>query len=240
LAIRTSDNTTVDGTFVGATSIPDSVAVRPDGKRVYVTQRGGAFNQVFFIDNTAAPATIGTFALTASRPGPVGITIAPHSGGKFYAYIAKQNPGSGNIGAVDVFDVTTDLPTSVASLDTGANTQPVSVAFDSSDSTAAQVYVTLNGSNQFAVIDNTASPPTIGTAQNLPDPTLAATDTPVGIAFPPHGSGATAQAYIAISNKNQIDIIDNSAPPVIATGSPVIVTTATARLAGIAAIPLPK
>src|SRR5208282_170724 len=103
-----------------------------------------------------------------------------------------------------------------------------------------RLFVTLPGTNQFAVVDNTASPPALlgGTIYNLP--TTGATDSAGGVTVPAVATGATSIAYFSVPGSNQVDLVDNN-------GSPPPTTDATANIAltgvttprRIASIPVP-
>ncbi len=246
VVIRTADNTTVVATITATGSptpnTPDSVACKSDGTRAYVTFSGS--NQIVILDNTASPPVqVGTaFALTPANPTPLGIALATNES-KTYAYIAKQNPGAGNRGAVDVVDVTTDTLSIVTNISRvgGNNSQPDSVAVTPDET---RVFVTLTGADQFAVLDNTVAPPVqiSGSPFNLPDPASPSTaSAPIGVTIPPLTPVPASGFRVFISRSaaaaHDLAIIDSS-PPAKDSASPI--DLGAGLPSGIAHIPPPK
>jgi DNA-binding beta-propeller fold protein YncE len=218
VVVSTTDNTTlVVDISTGGSSAPHSVAVKPDGTRVYVTLNGT--NELAIIDNSGTPAQItnSPFALSTEN-SPRGIVVTPNGG---RAYIAKQNPGAGTNGTVEVLNVSVEPPSLITNIVTGADTEPARAAI-TPDGT--RVYVTLNESHQFAVFDNTAiTPALIGSAV-----TLAGTAaSPVGVTVPPQTT-TPLLVYIANSGPDELEIRDdnpgssfpaNAASPISLTAS---------------------
>ncbi len=204
VVIETKDNTTVDASIpTGSGSTLEAIALKPDGSRPYVTLSG--FNSLLTINNTTSPpAAIGAaFALTASMPTPLGIATALH-GTDTYAYIAKQN--SSSAGSLDIVNIDTDalsLVTSLAAGPTGSSPNSVAVTPNGS-----RLYITLRGSNQFAVIDNTLSPPAAISGSPFG---LTASSTPLGVAIPPLNPlpGTGARVFISESGLEDVAIIDD-------------------------------
>ena len=230
-AIATS--TTGDG--------PEGVAISPDGTRVYVTLSAG--NSLFVINNggssPAALTGITNPAPLSSTYGtiPMGIAVAI-SGGTgpgTVAYIAKQGASSSVADGVEVLTLTSDALTDLSnasfttSLDSSAVPSFVAVTPDSH-----RVYVTLNGLDKFAVVNNTASPPVALSGSPF---TLTGSGTASeGVTIPP---ASPFQAFIAEDGANKLGVIDDSATaPVENTNSPYTLS-GTAPF-GIASTPAPQ
>jgi hypothetical protein len=247
----TSPLTALATISTGAGSTPESVAFKPDGTRAYATLSGN--NKLAIINtSTQVQITSSPFTLSALNTAPQGIALATN-GTEIYAYIAKGAAGSGQPG-VEVEDITSDPSASpltpVANLQTGAGSAPNSVAVlpDSS-----RVYVTLEGANQFAVIDNTVTPPAqiVNSPYNLPTPGSPATaSAPLGVTSPPLSPvpGAGYRVYLCLSNAAQSNVAvmgdlgnTTTTPPTPAEdpASPVTID-ASATPTGIANIPVPK
>jgi sugar lactone lactonase YvrE len=150
-----TDTVTTSITVGSGGAALQGVAFSPDGTRVYITDSTN--NELVVIDTaTEAEILVGSpVALGGTRVNPGGVVVVAN-GVKIYAYIAKENPGAGTQGAVEVIDVTGDTFTAVTLLDTGADTEPDSLAVSPD---GQRVYVTLNESGQFAVLDNTKVTP---------------------------------------------------------------------------------
>jgi hypothetical protein len=118
----------------------------------------------------------------------------------------------------------------------GAAPAPDVVAADPAN---ANVFVTLLGTNQFTMLDNTATlPAQIATAPfNLPDPAGLAVGTPGGVTIPPVPSGTTL-AYITVSNTNHAAVLNDTKPPTKAINP--ISLTGGAAPSRIASIPIPN
>ncbi len=135
--------------------------------------------------------------------------------------------------------------------DPGKDSSPQEVAVLPDNS---RVYVTLNGTNQFAVIDNTAPTPVqiTGSPFNLPDPAQnAGTSSPFGVTIPPLNTdtfpGTGYRIYIAESAADDVVILDDLGntttmpkTPAKSLTSPPIALGANSAPASIAHIPVPK
>jgi YVTN family beta-propeller protein len=227
-------------TFAATTTItppaggnPIGVAIRSDNARVYVTLSG--LNRILIIDNTQSPPV--AIAMTALDSGngnvPMGIALAP-SGGKTYAYIAKQEGTASNPG-IDVFDVTTDTPGSVVSIALSASPTLEVPEFVAATPDFGRVYVSLQGTGAVAVVTNATTPALLNRVA------LASGASPEGIAIPPLISppGTGLFVYVSDFNNNNLALIDNASTPALDAGSPVALTAASAP-DGIAAIPVPQ
>ena len=169
--------------------------------------------------------TISGVGLAGYNIGPVQITVTSatmftytdptaglaNSGGG----TATPDPQQG-IEVVDVTGVGTSVAAGTAPLVTdilltaGTLPNPDDVAVDP---TNAFVYVTFPGTNQFTVVNNAAAPTQVaGNPFNLPDPTMAAADTPGGVTVPPV-LAAPVLAYFTANNLAQVDVITQGTPP---------------------------
>ncbi len=113
--------------------VPNGVAVTPDGRRLYATDRRSS--RVSVID-TATNAVIATIGLA----GPEGVVISP-DGARAYV----TTPGSN---AVSVLDTATNSLTNVIRVGRG----PDRIALNSAGTRA---YVTNNGAGSLSVVDTT-------------------------------------------------------------------------------------
>ena len=213
------------GGFFAEISAPGQtggIAVQSDNSHVFVCISDTS-NQLLIIDNTSGtgtPTAIGaTFTLDAATDTPTGIALAPH-GGSVYAFIGKAGVDGGNQQGIEVVDVTAagtagtpGTITSVADnlLTATVNFNPDDVAVDPTNSFA---YVTLPGTNQFAVIDNSTSAPVTHSPFNLPNPTGAANDSPGGVTVPPVPSG-NVFAYFTVQSgaAMAVDVLQQNTPP---------------------------
>jgi DNA-binding beta-propeller fold protein YncE len=208
----------------GLGTIPTGLAIRKDNSRVCVTLNGT--NQLFVIDNTLptpAPIAAPVFNLDPATNQPLGIGLADNNG-KVYAYVTKQNSGN-QISAnpsqgIEVVDVTTDAPATVTTLllQPGVNALPNEVAVDPA---GALLFVTLQGSSQLAVVDNTARVPVFvsGSPFSLPDPNGPATGGAYGVIVPPSQSGAPA-VYVTLHSREIVCLLSDTASPTV-SGSPI-------------------
>lgn len=229
----------------GVGSRPESIAVRPDNNRVYVTLNG--LNKIFIVSTSVSPpVAVGCTTTTCDLPttsfSPAGIVVATNSSNSLpYAFIAEQTANLTNTSVV-VVDVSTDTPIGgggpVTSINYASGDKPQRLAAVSG---GGQIYVTLNGINRFAVITNAIATPSSVT-RKLPDPGMGppASGTPGGVTIPQINGASTAQiAFITITNLDEIAAIDNAATPVANASSPVAVTAASAPTR-IAHVPVPK
>jgi len=177
---------------------------------------------------------------TVAAPGACNAAVTNGGTNRNWVMASVELRSSGSP-AVDVVDVTTDTLATVTSISEPGASQPFGVAGISA-TPSGRAYVTLLGSNQFDVIDNTVATPVriAGGPFNLPDPTLAAAAVaPVGVVIPPSNS-SPVQAYITFDATGQVGIIDNNTPPTINATAPFTLTggggSAPSRVAN---IPLP-
>lgn len=227
----------------GFGSAPTDLVIRKDNSRVYASLNGT--NQMFIIDNTLAiPAATPSspFNFDPTTDQPLGIGLA-NNNGELYAYVGKQNPGnqvSANpFEGIEVVDVTTDAPTTVTTLPLapGASAFPTDIAVDPA---GALVFVTLQGAEQLAVLDNTIPIPAFvsGSPFNLPDPSGVAAATSYGVIVPPSPSGAP-EVYVVLFSSSTISILTDTASPTVISGSPIALPTSSFPNE-IRYIPLPK
>lgn len=221
------------------TSAPEGVAVSADGSRVYVTL--SAENKLFAIKNAAGTLTaLSPFDLTDATVGtiPMGIAWAPN-GSDTLAYIAEQG-ASGKPDGIEVVKLTNDTFSVDTQLATNtpapsfAQSVPYSVAVTPD---GARVYATLNAFDEFAVMDNTQSPPVALAGSPF---ALSGTSplSPDGVAIPPLAPGNTYQVFVVENASGKLGIINNTATPAD-NGSPFTLSSGSAPLL-IATTPAPQ
>ena len=210
----------------GLGTIPAGLTVRSDNSRVYVVLNGT--NQLFTIDNTLPiPAAIGAgaFDLDPTTDQPLGIALAAN-GGRVYAYVTKQNSGNQDQSkpdseGIEVVDVTTDSLATIETvrLEPGVATLPTGVTVDPD---GRMVFVTLPGSSQLAILDNTLPVPmqVPGSPFALPDPNGAAMGSAYDLTFPPVPAGIS-DAYIPFYYPYGIAMLTDTDPPVALPSSPI-------------------
>ena len=192
---------------------PEGVAISPDQSRVYVTLSGG--NSVFAINNSGgspvALTGVTNPAPLSSAHGtiPMGIAVALSGGAGpgTVAYIAKQGASATVPDGVEVITLTGDAFTDVAgasfttSVDSSAAPSFVAATPDSH-----RVYVTLNGVDEFAVVNNTLSPPSqLG---GSPFPLTGPGTASEGVTIPPT---SPFQVFIAENGTSKLGVINDSA-----------------------------
>ena len=202
---------------------PVGVAVSPDGTRAYVTL--SAINKMFVINSsTATPAALGgtnPVSLTTSQgtiPEGIAVALAGGIGPGTVAYIAKQGTSSSVPDGVEVLTLTGDVFNDVASanITTSSNSSAIP-SFVAVTPDSARVYVTLNGKDKFAVIDNTASTP--AQLSGSPFSLLESGPAPQGIAIPPQ---SPFQAFIAENGTpDKLAVITDSVTTPAETASPI-------------------
>ena len=217
----------------GSTTGPESVAIRPDGQRVYVTLT--STNQLFVIDNSVGTpvklAVSGNPFSLQSTVGtvPFGIVVVPNISDGTLAYIGKQAGTSANDGVEVVSGLDTDSFSTLTSITVSAATASPQYVAATPDN--ARVYVSLTAANQFAIIDNTVATPTLGPLVSFGPGTA-----PEQLTIPPLSSG-TLRIYVSLSGTNGAGVIDNSSTPSLDTSSPISLASGPN---GIASIPAPK
>src|SRR5208337_2406882 len=165
---------------------------------------------------------------TQAVPGTCTVSASIAPTGHTWAVGVVELRNTSTSAGVDVVDVTNDPSggspalTIVTSIPEPGPSTPFGVAGTAS----GRAYITLKGSNQFDVLDNTVTKPVqIASAPfNLPDPTMgAAPVVPVGVIIPPFLT-APFQAYITFSATGEVGIIDDGSPPTADAASPVSLT----------------
>ncbi len=154
--IDTSSNTVTDTITVG--TLPDGVAVTPDGSRVYVANW---FSNTVSVIDTSTNTVTDTIAVGS---GPYGVAVTP-DGSRFY--VANTHDDT-----VSVIDTSSNTVT--ATIPVGSVPYGVAVTPDGS-----HVYVTNSGSSNVSVID---------TSTNTVTTTINAVTNPYGGAVTPDGS----------------------------------------------------
>ena len=158
---------------------------------------------ITFVNNTTFTYTDPTAGLAADNSGTGTATLQNQQGIEVVDVSAVDGGGGAATLVTDIL------------LTAGALPNPDDVAVDPTNSF---VYVTLPGTNQFAMLTNTATPAQVsgppGPPFNLPDPLMAATDTPGGVAVPPVTAG-TIHAYFTAMNMDAVDVINQTTPPTV-------------------------
>jgi YVTN family beta-propeller protein len=191
VSMYTINNTTGALTSIGMIATgagPDSVAVDPTGKFVYVTNVGSNDVSMYTINpTTGALASIGTIA-SGTRPDSVAVDPT----GKF-AYVT--NFGSNDVSMYNI-DATTGSLTFIGSI--AAGTEPFSVAVDPAGKFAYVANWTgsdTEGSVSMYAIDAT-------TGSLTPSGTVATELSPTSIAIHPSGKFA----YVTNSGSNSVSM----------------------------------
>jgi DNA-binding beta-propeller fold protein YncE len=227
---------------------PFGAAISPDGTRAYVTLT--ANSRLVSFDNTTTPPTIiDSILLDISASTPTGIAVANVPGEtNVYAYIAMLT-GPNGFGAVEVYDVTNvtqaNGPVFVKSIlfniGSPAGNSPLGIAVTPDN---MFVYVTLNGSNQYAVISNILSPVQI---LGSPFSLSGSSNAPSGVTIPPLCNSADVPpvcpqpqedpflAYLDQSASANVAVINTSTQ---AQPGPIPLTP-NSNPAGIAGVPVP-
>jgi hypothetical protein len=187
-----------------------------------------------------------------TAPGMCTTGVQDNGGGAGMNWaLAAVELSSGIPAGVDVLDVTNNPtpagPPVVVRFSEPSGSTPFGVAgvpLAMPGAASGRAYITLQGTNQFDVLDNTVTTPVqvAGAPFNLPDPSMgaAAPVMPVAVAIPPF-LAAPFQAYITFSATGQVGILDDGTPPVVDAASPVSLTGgATTAPARVTAIPVPQ
>ena len=184
--IDTATNTVTD--TVPVWSFPKGIAVRPDGKKVYVTN---SWNDNVSVIDTAINTVTATIPVGRF---PEGIAINP-TGTKVYV----TNSLDDNVSIINTS--TNDV---IATVNVGIN--PVGVAVNPE---GTKVYVTNVGN--FSVPDNTVS--IIDTATDNVTATVKVGQQPIGISVSPDGE----RIYVANNGDDNVSVIDTATDNVTAT-----------------------
>jgi DNA-binding beta-propeller fold protein YncE len=178
--------------LAGGTALPFGVAVTSDGSTVFVADN--ANNTIIGIDTITNAAITGSpFALPAGCGSPTELATTPDPvmAGHDRLYVVCTDTIGAHVEEVAVFDTTSSATLTagaIAQVVTGVGSSPKAVTIQADNSLA---YVTLNGLDQLAVIDNTGAPAQVGGSPYNLD---ATTDQPTGIALATNG--ASLYAYI--------------------------------------------
>ncbi len=209
---------------------PEGVAVSPDGTRVYVTL--STLNKMFVIDSSGTPSAKTTVNLPSGvGTTPLGIVIAQNCGCSTgnVAYIAEENPGSPDGVVVQPVGGDSFSGATTVTISSDGSAFPAFVAVTPDN---ARVYVTLNGPDTFAVIDNSKATPS-----QLSGSPFALTGTgtlSLGVTIPPL-AGSTYNAFISEGGTNKVGVINDSATTPADDGSPISVGSAPELIASIPA-----
>jgi YVTN family beta-propeller protein len=203
------------------------VAMTPDDSLVYVTD---AVNGQFVVLDAISAVEIFGSPFAAGVTLPHGVAISADGN---RAYLA------GSLSDDVIVISTADNTTVVAGpISTGLGSSPESLAV-TPDALGAHVYVTLTGTDKFAVIDDTlATPAIIGAPVSL-----TAATSPWGVTIPPLLSVPASgfRVYIAQFSTNNVAIRDDeTVTPFGVNGASPIALTPLSTPKGIAHIPVPR
>jgi DNA-binding beta-propeller fold protein YncE len=202
------------------------VAVTPNDALVYVTDSA---NDQFVVLNAATAVEI------AGSPFAAGVT-APHgdaiSNDGARVYIAGS--GSDDVIAISTADNTTIVSTGAASISTGAGSSPEQIAVTPS---GARVFVTLTGTDKFAVFNDSATPSLNTTVS------LALASSPFGVTIPPLLAVPVTgvRVYIGEFSLDDVAIINDETGTPFGTNaaSPIALAPFSSPI-GMAHIPVPR
>jgi len=207
-----------------------------------ITSGGAGITVQTQVSDTAQIGAILDFTQAVAGACTVSATVTPTA--HTWAVGAVELRNTSTAAGVDVVDVTSDPSggTPALTIVTSIPEPGPSTPFGVAGTASGRAYITLQGSGQFDVLDNTVAVPKqiAGAPFNLPDPTMGAAPVmPVGVVIPPF-LAAPFQAYITFSATGEVGIIDDGTPPTADTASPVSLTGGAASGPGrVAAIPVP-
>jgi YVTN family beta-propeller protein len=209
------------------------VAVTPDDAFVYVTDE--ANNEFVVLDAATETAIAAPFSAGVTAPHGIAINGDLGGGGGTNVYIAGS--GSDDVIAISTADnttvVSTDGVTPGVPIPVTATGAPEQITFTPD---AARAYVTLNGTDEFAVIDDSVAP-SLNSIVALAGGAGAA---PFGVTIPPLLTVPLTGLRVFIANTGNDEIESrNDASPFAANGSSPIALTGSAPL-GVAHIPVPR
>ncbi len=175
----------------GLSSGPNGIAVTPDGHYLYVAL--ATSNQFAVIDTITNQAITGSpFSFPSNTPcaSPTAVVGIPYPNNEIYFACDGNSPTS-----PAVVVMRADNTTGIASISLPASSQPIGMAVTPD---GKQVYVTLAGTNQFAVIDTSANAQISGSPFSFPKG--AACTSPKGVAITPDGN----RVYFACSGSDSV------------------------------------
>lgn len=216
---------------------PDSIAVTPDGSRVYVTRQDRDVDVI----NTTTHVVTNLSNLAAAAGDLRGIAITTDGN---RAYMADL--GNDDVLVLDTNSVSGTFHTIQATILPAAaeacTTDPEQVAI-TPDST--RVYVTCIGSGQFVVIADSATFASIAAIAGSP---FARAGGPYGITIPPIDAavfpGVAFRVFIGLNTTHEVAAIDNTTPPALNTTifvtNPFSLSTGGTSPRRLAHVPIPK
>jgi hypothetical protein len=184
----------------GLSSAPNGIAVTPDGHYLYVALTTS--NQFAVIDTITNQAITGSpFSFPSNTPcaSPTAVVGIPYPGNEIYFACDGGGPSSPAIAVIS-----TDNTTGIASIPLPANSQPIGMAVTPG---GKQVYVTLAGTNQFAVIDTSTNAQIAGSPFFFP--TGVNCTSPQGVTITPDGS----RVYFACSGSDNVAVLTTGDSP---------------------------
>lgn len=224
---------------LGASTSPVAIAVSKDGSTVVVAENTATPG--LQVITTASGGSLSGSAISLSTGTvPVAVTTAAN-GANLYAFVAETKASAP--GQVDVINVTTKTAVtgSPIAFSVVGTTNPAPSCIAATPD-GARIYVGLQQTDQFGVIDNTVPTPALKHQLSLP----LSTDSPGGIAIPPlNPLNATGyRVYIPVTDTGSggsggvVILNDNAGATPTLNSSFVINTTSTPE--GIAAVPVPQ
>ena len=218
LVLDLGSNTVVGSIPLNQYANPLGVAVTPDGR--YAFAADNSLNQIIVVDTITNQQITGSpFALPSSCQGPWDVVISPDptKPGANRAFISCSILGGQAVEEVVVLDTTNPGAPPLAVIPTGDGSIPASLAIRKDNS---RVYVTLNGTDQLFMIDNTQAVPTpVASPFFALDPT---SEQPMGIAVADHAG--KIYAYVGKDDPDQSHAYEGIEVVDVTSDSPSLVT----------------
>src|SRR5579875_349950 len=180
----------------GLSSTPNGIAVTPDGHYLYVAlTTTNQFAVIDTITNQAIEGSPFSFPSSISCVSPVVVVGIPFPSNEIY-FACDGNSKTSPAVAV----IITDNKTGIASISLQASSMALTPD-------GKQVYVTLAGTGQFAVIDTSTNAQITGSPFSFPKGVTCTT--PQGVAITPDGS----RVYFACSGSDNVAVLTTGGSP---------------------------
>jgi cAMP phosphodiesterase len=180
----------------GLSSTPNGIAVTPDGHYLYVAlTTTNQFAVIDTITNQAIEGSPFSFPSSISCVSPVVVVGIPFPSNEIY-FACDGNSKTSPAVAV----ISTDNKTGIASISLQASSMALTPD-------GKQVYVTLAGTGQFAVIDTSTNAQITGSPFSFPKGVTCTT--PQGVAITPDGS----RVYFACSGSDNVAVLTTGGSP---------------------------
>ncbi len=227
---------TAVGNPVGAGDDATGIAVTPDGKYLFVTNRAPGLVRGFAVDANGGLTELTSSPFTAGT-APTGLAITPENSNpstpvpQFFLYVA--NAGSSNVSAFEICDkaATECLPEVAGSLLNNVTGSPFSVGTEPvailiTPGTGAYLYVVNKGSNQ---VSEFKTSPANGVLSALGSATISTGSTPLAIAETAGGqnvfvanSGGSSFSSMIVADTTK-GVLDVGGGLITTSGQPVAV-----------------